>query len=266
MLKKFLLFLSIFSLIVGTFGLTKPALAEATVSLDELEAGDLIRGESLAAVYYFGKDGFRYVFPNDKTYFTWYSNFDDVKWLKDNDLGKIQIGGNVTYKPGIKMVKINSDPKTYAVGQNGTLHWVTSEEVAIALYGSSWNTMIDDVPDAFFSNYNVGGEIEVAGDFVPSEETASVDDINDDKSLKSPYIITITSSGYSDTTLDIEAGRAVKFLNKDIQKHTATSEDLTWGSGTIEAGGSFIRYFKTEGEFPFFCSYHESETGTITAK
>src|SRR3989339_1796433 len=127
----------------------------ATVSIDDLNAGDLIRGQAVSAVYYYGEDGFRYVFPNDKTYFTWYSDFDDVRWISDTDLGKIQIGGNVTYKPGVKMIKINTDPRVYVVTKGGVLHHVDDEATATSMYGSSWNRMIDDVPDGFFSNYTI---------------------------------------------------------------------------------------------------------------
>ena len=44
--------------------------AQALTSYSDLDAGDLIRGETFTAVYYLGADGLRYVFPNDKTYFT----------------------------------------------------------------------------------------------------------------------------------------------------------------------------------------------------
>lgn len=262
MIKKIFLAIATLALVFGNLGFVRPA-AATTTALADLEAGDLIRGQSFSAVYYYGRDGFRYVFPNDKTYFTWYADFDDVKWLSDSDLGKIQIGGNVTYKPGVKMVKINSDPKTYAVSQNGELCWVTSEALAISLYGSDWNTKIDDVPDGFFTNYQIGDDIEEADDYTPANETAAVDDIDEDKNLKAPYIISITDSGYSDTELTVDVGRAIKFINNGSSKHTATAEDLTWGTGTLNAGDYFIRYFRTEGTFDYFCSYHSSETGTI---
>ncbi|MFA4917580.1 MAG: hypothetical protein WC560_13040 [Syntrophales bacterium] len=265
MFKKIFFALTVLSLIIGNFGLVNPV-AASTTALADLEAGDLIRGQSLSAVYYFGKDGFRYVFPNDKTYFTWYSNFDSVKWLTDADLGKLQIGGNATYKPGVKMIKINSDPKTYAVGENGTLHWVSTEAAAIALYGSNWNTKIDDVPDGFFSNYTMGSDIETASDFSPTDEAASAVNIDSDKDLKAPYIINLTDSGFSDTDITVDAGRAIKFTNKGISKHTATAQDLLWGSGTLNTDDSFIRYFKETGTFDYFCSYHSSETGTITVE
>ena len=88
-------------------GTTQNVSAGSLVTIDDLYAGDLIRGESYSAVYYYGKDGFRYVFPNDKTYFTWYDNFDGIKWLSDSNLAKIQIGSTIAYKPGNKMIKIN---------------------------------------------------------------------------------------------------------------------------------------------------------------
>lgn len=244
----------------------KPASA-ATTSLTSLQAGDLIRGQAFNAVYYYGADGFRYVFPNDKTYFTWYANFDNIKWLTDADLGTIQIGGNVTYKPGVKMIKINSDPKTYAVGENGSLHWVTTEAVAIALYGTNWNTKIDDVPDGFFSNYQAGPSIEVTDDFVPSEETAGASNINDDKDLKSPTVVHITDNAYSKTSVTIDAGTVVRFENDGVNKHTATADDLSWGSGTISPNGNFSRYFKTAGTYEYFDSYYPTTmTATIVVE
>jgi len=104
-------------------------------------SGSLIKG-SLPAVYYCGSDGKRYVFTNDKAYSTWYSDFSSVMTISDADLASIQIGGNVTYRPGVKMLKITSDPKVYAVAHGGTLRHVPSEACAVSLYGSTWNKMI----------------------------------------------------------------------------------------------------------------------------
>ena len=268
MMKKILLSLSVFALAsAAAWGLSPTAsLAQTTTAISSLQAGDLIRGQNFSAVYYYGADGFRYVFPNDKTYFTWYSNFDSVKWLTDADLGKIQIGGNVTYKPGVKMIKINSDPKTYAIGEGGALRWVSTESAAIALYGSDWNKKIDDVPDAFFSNYSRGEDIEVASDFNPANETASATTINHDKELQYAALILIQNNAYSFPTLTIKTGRAIRFENKDATKHTATADDLSWGTGTLNQGDTFSRYFNTPGTYTYFCSYHTNEQGTIVVE
>lgn len=228
-----------------------------------VESGDLIRGQSFSAVYYVGEDGFRYVFPNDKAYFTWYSNFNDVKVIPDADLAKIQIGGNITYKPGVKMVKINTDPKTYAVDAGGTLRHVTSEAVAIALYGNDWNKKIDDIADGFFPNYTIGDPITAASQFSPTSVTADVVDINSDKNLKASVDFVITDDGYDVVEVTVEPGQAVRFINEGTGNHTATAEDLSWGTGTLKPGDVFIRRFDTEGTYSFFDSYDSSNTGAV---
>ena len=237
--------------------------AQALTDLDDVASGSLIRGETFAAVYYMGADGFRYVFPNDKTYFTWYDDFDSVVWISDSDLATIQIGGNVTYKPGSYMVKIQSDPKTYAVDEGGVLRHVGSESIATSLYGSAWNTMIHDVPDSFFSNYTVGEAIESASDYDTDEVMSAVDTINDNKGLEAPEEIVISSEGFDPIDIEIEAGQVVRFTNNDTEKHSVTADDLSWGSGTMQPGGEYVQRFKEAGTYTFFDSYDSSNTGAI---
>lgn len=119
-----------------------------------------IKGTSSAAVYYCGPDGKRHAFPNQRIHDTWYQGFAGVITLTDAELAQVQLGANVRYRPGVKMVKITTDPKVYAVDAGGVLRWVTTEDVAKRLYGTDWNRMIDDVPDAFFADYTIGDPIE----------------------------------------------------------------------------------------------------------
>lgn len=183
-----------FSIVVGTTGVDPSSSgvyipAEATaattnISVDKglsvatgtvsCSAHSLIRA-SLPTVYYCGTDGKRYGFPNEKTYFTWYSDFSKVVTISDAQLASIPLAGNVTYRPGVRLVKIASDPKTYAVSRGGLLRWVESEAIAISLYGSTWNKFIDDVPDVFFTNYKVGISIsELDVDELVSAPTPTV--------------------------------------------------------------------------------------------
>lgn len=121
-------------------------------------SGSAIKG-SASSVYYCGSDGKRYVFPTSATFFTWYADFSGVTTIADADLQKIPLGGNATYRPGQKLVKITTDPKVYAVSQGGILRWVTTEALAKTLYGDNWAQQVDDIPDAFFVNYTVGEPI-----------------------------------------------------------------------------------------------------------
>ncbi len=224
----------------------------ATVSADDLTPGDLIRGESFSAVYYYAEDGLRYVFPNSKVYFTWYEDFDDVSWLSDEDLATIEIGGNVTYKPGIKMVKINSSPQVYAVGAGGILRGIASENVAQELYGEDWNQNIDDIPDGFFGNYEIGEDIELSTQYDPDVEEQDAQDIDDDRDIKPFVEITVTEEGYSEPTVTIDSGTAVRWTNEGEENHTVTEWDSVWGSGTLKPGHHFTHYFREEGTWHYY--------------
>lgn len=254
-----------------------PVRAEVTVTIDgetltTVSPGDLIRGTSFSAVYYMGEDGFRYVFPNEKTYGTWYGNFDLVKTLSDADLATFQMGGNVTYKPGSRLIKINSDPKTYAVDSDGSLRWVTSEDVAVGMLGADWNMMIDDVPDGFFGNYTVGLPLETADEaqeFQMNFLAHTTPTISTDKGL-SPYsMLIISDMTFRDVTsgagivTTIQAGQTVMFFNNDSVNHTATAEDDSWGTGTMKPLQYFVRRFDAPGTYTYYCSYHPEMTGTI---
>jgi len=118
-------------------------------------AGDLIKMAGLQSVYFLGADSKRYVFPNEATYFSWYSDFSGVVTVPQSELESYPLGANVTMRAGTKLVKITTDPKVYAVKPNGALIWVPNESTATTLYGSNWAQRVVDVPDAFFTNYTV---------------------------------------------------------------------------------------------------------------
>src|SRR3989339_594641 len=117
------------------------------------QAGDLIKMDGLSSVYYLGADGKRYVFPNEATYFSWYSDFSGVVTVPQSELESYPLGANVTMRAGTKLVKITTNPKVYAVEPGGNLRPIPDETTAAALWGANWNQRIVDVPDAFFTNY-----------------------------------------------------------------------------------------------------------------
>ncbi len=119
----------------------------------------LIRTPEVNAVYYCGRDGGRYVFLDDKTYFSWYEDFDGVEFVSTELMASLPLKGVVTYKPGSFMVKILSNPKVYAVSRNGTLRGIPNPEMAVELYGADWASQVRDIPDGFFPRYLVGPEV-----------------------------------------------------------------------------------------------------------
>jgi len=153
----------------------------------------LIKGPgSGSAVYFLATNSQRYVFPDEKTFLSWFTGFGDVKTVTLADLMAFPLGGNVTYRPGIRMVKITTDPKVYAVERGGVLRWVTTESLARQLYGSDWNTKIVDVPDPLFVNYTLGSPITSAGDYDPEAAANLSQSIAMDKGLN-PGLIPLLS-------------------------------------------------------------------------
>jgi len=155
--KAFTVFVAAATLLwtVGVVSFVAPLAAKAA----SYDAGDLIKGETLSTVYYYGTDGLRYSFPNEKTYFSWYADFDDVVTISDEDLADLTLGGNIVYRPGSRWIKVDNMAEVYAVSTDGTIHWIETEAVAEDLAGADWHDFINDVPDVFFSDYTAGDSI-----------------------------------------------------------------------------------------------------------
>lgn len=158
-----------------------PVQAAAVYSYPSTQS--LIKSNSSASLYWYSSNGRRYVFPTLNTYYSWFSSdlFSQVTTLSDSAIAAIPFAGNVTYRPGAKMVKIQTDPRVYVVARYGTLRWITSESLAQQIYGWNWASQVQDVPDAFFTNYTIGAPIYTTSDYNVSNEYNGV--TNPDDSL-----------------------------------------------------------------------------------
>jgi len=169
--KKLLFILTILALTFTTFN----------VSLAETETdytGQVVQVEGNSTLYYIASDGNRYIFPNEKTYKSWFADFDEVTTISKEELDNYPLTGNIRYRPGILLVKFIESPRVYAVSENGKIRWVKTERLAKKLYGNSWNLLIDDIPTILFPDYNIGEDVEEDGDFDPDEEINETESID----------------------------------------------------------------------------------------
>lgn len=195
---------------------------------------DSLIKNSHSIVYYYGADGFRYVFPNVKTYKSWFSDFSEVITVSDEDLAKIPLKGNVTYRPGVKMVKIQSNPKVYAVGKGGKLRWIKTEALAEQLYGADWNTKIDDIPVTFFTNYEEGEPIEDETEYEAETEKSETLTINENMGIEESEKPLRANTGVGgDEEFELEPDIA---LSDDVTNFTTTVGNtnavLSWTNPT----------------------------------
>ncbi len=195
--------------------------AAETMAMAQIASGDLIKSDSSAAVYYMGADGFRYVFPNEKTYFTWYTNFDGVKMISTADMASIQLGGNATYKPNSRLVKTQTDAKVYAVMGGGVLHWMSTEASVVNFYGTDWNTKVDDIPEGFFNDYTIGSPVLSEDDYMVFSNINDIFNINQNFDLMAPAEVSVTDAGFMPYEVNIEAGQGIRFTNTGTTAHAA---------------------------------------------
>lgn len=189
-----------FSLFLGASALSLVCLFSGQTAHAAQPSGTLIKG-SQPAVYYVASDGKRHAFLDQTTFQSWYQDFSGVQLVSDQELASYSLGSPVTIRPGSRMVKIQTDPKVYAVTRGGSLRWVTSEAVARALFGDNWNRQVSDVSDGLFGNYRVRTEIVQSTDFSPSTELATIPTIDTDLQARalleaptSPTVITPTTT------------------------------------------------------------------------
>lgn len=249
-----------------TATLLAPSLPVLAAEQNAFNAGDLIKSPSNSAVYYFAQDGKRYVFPNEKTYFTWYSNFSGVKTVSARVLAAVPIGGNVTYRPGRKMLKITTDPKVYVVDQGGFLRHVTTASIAESLYSISWKNQIDDLPDQLFTNYRLGTPISDTRDFTPANVMTQTPTIAHDKQMPMEMAnITISemNTGFVPATITVKRGTTITWTNRDTTNHTVTGPSAGLASGNLLPTGTYTKTFNTVGSFDYNCSIHPGMQGTI---
>lgn len=92
-----------------------------------LSIGDLIKTATNSAVYYYGSDAKRHLFPNEVTFWTWHvGSWRDqlVKVISQSEFDAISVGNNVTARPGENFIRFDNSNNIYAVKPGGELCFV----------------------------------------------------------------------------------------------------------------------------------------------
>lgn len=205
------------------------------------KAGDLIKMDGLSTVYYLGADGQRYVFPNEKTYLSWYKDFSTVVTIAQSELEGYMLGGNVTVRPGTKLVKITTNPTVYSVEAGGNLRSIVSEANAIALWGANWAQRVIDVPDGFFTNYKIGSALTAgvypAGSLVKASAGADVYYFDGTNHRKFASEAAFLANGFDFANVVTSAGTIIAG-GTTITAAESTLTDTSSGAGGTPGAGT----------------------------
>lgn len=75
--------------------------------------------------------------------------------------------------------------------------------------------------------------------------------------------VEIVEFTYDPDPVTIEAGGKVNWINRDAAPHTATADDGSFDTGTLEMGKLKSENFKEAGSYPYFCEIHPDMRGTV---
>ena len=130
--------------------------------------GDIIHGDwapdpgYVLYSYFIARDSKRYVIPDGGATFSgdhithsWNLSPVVTRIVPIRVIAAIQIGGNVTIRPGTYFIRPSAYPQVYAITPGGVLHMM-SESLGAALFGSDWRNRVIIMPDTFFVNYAIG--------------------------------------------------------------------------------------------------------------
>lgn len=75
--------------------------------------------------------------------------------------------------------------------------------------------------------------------------------------------VEIVEFTYEPDPVTIEEGGKVTWINRDSAPHTATADDGSFDTGTLEEGKLKSETFKEPGTYTYFCEIHPSMHGTV---
>ncbi|HZO07378.1 MAG TPA: cupredoxin family copper-binding protein [Solirubrobacterales bacterium] len=75
--------------------------------------------------------------------------------------------------------------------------------------------------------------------------------------------VEIVEFAYDPDPIEVEAGSTVSWTNEDSAPHTATADDGSFDTDTLDKGKTGKVTFEEAGTFPYFCEIHPTMHGTV---
>jgi plastocyanin len=92
-----------------------------------------------------------------------------------------------------------------------------------------------------------------------TDETTTIGGGNGDAATE----VEIVEFTFDPDPIEVEVGDDVTWINEDSAPHTATADDGSFDTGTLDKGKLASVSFKEAGTFPYFCEIHPTMHGTV---
>ena len=71
---------------------------------------------------------------------------------------------------------------------------------------------------------------------------------------------------YEPEAVTVDAGTEITWTNADAAPHTATADDSSFDTGTLEKGDSESQTFDEPGTYTYYCRFHAFMNGTVEVR
>lgn len=180
---------------------------------------------------------------------------DDADGFEPGDI-TVDVGQSVTW------VNLDDDPHTATSGEFDTGIMQPGELV----------TVIFDTPGTFPYACQIHpimtGQVNVrdADGQVPDNRSTTPESSSQASPAAgtgAPAQVTIVDLRFEPAEIRIAARSTVTWTNEDPLPHTATADDGSFDSGTLQQGDTFNHSFENPGTFAYTCAIHPSMRGTV---
>lgn len=77
--------------------------------------------------------------------------------------------------------------------------------------------------------------------------------------------VIISNFAYSPESITVKAGETVTWVNQDSAPHSATADNESFDTGTLQKGQSKAVTFAKAGTFSYHCTVHPTMKASVTA-
>ncbi len=76
-------------------------------------------------------------------------------------------------------------------------------------------------------------------------------------------VVTIDDFKFVPSTITVDAGTTLRFVNHDQEAHTVTSRTNLFNSAGLDTGAVWMHRFTKPGKYAYYCELHPYMKGTI---
>lgn len=135
--------------------------------------GDLFKMANNSGVYYYGADYKRHLFSNEVTFWSWHIGSwkdQNVRVITQDEFDALNVGNNITMKPGNSFIEFDNSEILYAVEPGGMLckvnpAFANKQKIWKAVIQSSFQVDYKEAADCSLSDYTAVDNMPVGSIF-----------------------------------------------------------------------------------------------------